>query len=102
MSIIFVVKKIQKLKKMSTFQYLLFLLVIILLQFYIAKLVILFGGVKNSFTYIMLLTIITGSFVFGPIGGIILGMTGGLFLGPFTPLNSELLIMQNTYNWILE
>lgn len=100
MSIIFVVKKIQKLKKMSTFQYLLFLLIIISLQFYIAKLVILFGGVKNSFTYIMLLTMITGSFVFGPIGGIILGMTGGLFLGPFTPLNSELLIMQTPHNWI--
>lgn len=100
MSIIFVVKYIQKLKKMSIFQYSLFILLIILLQFYIAELVILFGGVKNSFPYIMILTIITGSFVFGPIGGIILGMTGGLFLGPLTPMNSELLIMQNLSNWV--
>lgn len=100
MSVIFVVKYIQKLKKMSTFQYSIFILLIISLQLYIADLIATFGGAKSSLTYLMLLTIITGSFVFGPVGGTILGLTGGLFLGPLMPLNSKILIMQNMFNWV--
>ncbi|WP_259381407.1 GGDEF domain-containing phosphodiesterase [Psychrilyobacter sp. S5] len=70
------------------------------LQIFVADLVNSFGGVKSSLSYLMLLTIITGSFVLGPAGGLIFALTGGLFLGPFMPMNSELSLMQNSPNWI--
>lgn len=97
MSIISVVNYI---KKMSIFQYSLFVLLIISLQIFVADLIDSLGGVKSSLSYLMLLTIITGSFVLGSTGGLILGLTGGLFLGPFMPMNSDLSLMQNPPNWI--
>ena len=99
MSVISMVEGIKKFRKMNVFKCLFFITSIILLQAVVANFVYLSGGTKSSFVYLMLFTIITGSFIFGPTGGWVFGLTGGIFLGPLMPMDSQSLLMQDLSNW---
>ena len=76
------------------------ILAIILLQISVFILVYKTGGIKYSYSHIMYLVIILSSFFFGAIGGTLFGITGGLILGPYMPLNTATMEMQLAYNYL--
>lgn len=58
------------------------------------------GGIKYVYSHSMYVPIIVSSLFFGIKGGIIAGLTGGLVLGPFMPIDVITGEMQQTINWI--
>ena len=90
---------ISLIKKMNNYTYLSIAIFIILLQYALSLLIFNLGGVKLSLPYLMVLIIIIGSSILGAQGGFLLGLAGGIFLGPFMPLDVETVIMQDFSNW---
>ncbi len=57
------------------------------------------GGTHYSYTHIMYVPIIIGTFLFGMKGGILFALISGLALGPFMPENVSLGTMQSMVGW---
>jgi EAL domain-containing protein (putative c-di-GMP-specific phosphodiesterase class I)/GGDEF domain-containing protein len=85
MNVIAIIEKIIAWGKTSILKKIMLMSLIISVQIFIAFMIFNLGGTKTSFAYFMLLTVILGSFFFGPEGGSFLGLTGGFLLGPFMP-----------------
>jgi putative nucleotidyltransferase with HDIG domain len=58
------------------------------------------GGTKGAYVHSLYLPILVSAYSFGTWGGIVSGLVGGLFSGPFMPLDVNVGIMQEPYNWI--
>ena len=58
------------------------------------------GGVKYAALHILYLPIIFAALVFGPLGGVLAGMVGGLLIGPFMPLDVLTGEPQTLANWL--
>ncbi|MCC3143998.1 EAL domain-containing protein [Halanaerobium sp. Z-7514] len=88
-----------KLKKMKNKTILLksFLLIFILA---IGILVYFTGGTKNSYAHLIYLPIVISGYFYGLKGGIIAAVISGFVLGPLMPIDSEIMLMQQTQNWL--
>lgn len=58
------------------------------------------GGVKFSYLHSMYLPVLLAGFVFGMRGGLLIGLLGGVAIGPFMPINAATGEMQDTLNWV--
>jgi len=58
------------------------------------------GGIKYVYSHSMYIPIILAGFVFGPRGGIIAGLLGGIALGHFMPINVATGESQELANWL--
>ncbi len=58
------------------------------------------GGTKEAYLHLMYIPVIFSGFLFGPKGGLVAGILGGLVLGPFMPHNVANQIPQETIIWI--
>lgn len=66
----------------------------------VALLVLVTGGVKYVFSHSMYLPILFSAAVFGPVGGVVAGLAGGLALGPLMPIDTQTGEMQDLLNWL--
>ena len=74
-------------------------LFIMSLQIMIYKVVYMTGGAKYSYAQAMYIPLILGSLFFGVMGGFVFGLSSGLILGPFMPLDTVTMEMQDMINW---
>jgi EAL domain-containing protein (putative c-di-GMP-specific phosphodiesterase class I)/GGDEF domain-containing protein len=58
------------------------------------------GGIKFVYSHSMYLAILLSGFIFGVRGGLIVGLIGGITLGPFMPIDVATGEQQNTINWL--
>ncbi|ABM61127.1 putative bifunctional diguanylate cyclase/phosphodiesterase [Halorhodospira halophila] len=58
------------------------------------------GGIQYAFSHIMYLPVLLGAALFGPPGGVLAGLAGGLALGPWMPIDTASGEMQEPLNWI--
>ncbi|MBG0786275.1 MAG: EAL domain-containing protein [Anaerolineaceae bacterium] len=58
------------------------------------------GGIKYVFSHTMYLPILLAAYFFGPSGGILAGLFGGLVLGPIMPISVSTGEMQDLMNWL--
>lgn len=58
------------------------------------------GGIKYVYSHSMYIPIALAGIIFGYKGGIIIGLIGGLALGPWMPISTETMEMQETINWV--
>lgn len=58
------------------------------------------GGVRFSYLHFMYVPVVLCGFAFGVPGGILAGITGGLLLGPYMPIDTSTGEMQATLNWV--
>ncbi len=58
------------------------------------------GGIKYVFSHSMYVPVILAAIVFGFKGGIVVGILGGLAIGPFMPIDTTTGEAQNTINWV--
>jgi len=58
------------------------------------------GGIKFVYSHSMYIPVLLSGFVFGFRGGVLMGLVGGLALGPFMPIDVETGEMQETVNWL--
>lgn len=63
-------------------------------------LVYLTGGIKYVYSHSMYLAIIFGAFSHGAKGGAVIGILGGIALGPFMPIDVATGEHQQTINWL--
>ncbi len=75
-------------------------LVIILLLIGCAPLVYYTGGIKYVYAHTMYLPIVLAAIFFKVKGGVIVGLIGGIILGPFMPIDTLTGELQETANWI--
>lgn len=66
----------------------------------VTVLVWLTGGIKYVYSHSMYIPIALAGIIFGYKGGIIFGVIGGIALGPWMPINTETMEMQETVNWL--
>jgi EAL domain-containing protein (putative c-di-GMP-specific phosphodiesterase class I)/GGDEF domain-containing protein len=57
------------------------------------------GGTRYSYLHIIYIPILITAYYYKGIGGFIAGITAGIVLGPFMPINAETMLMQDTLNW---
>lgn len=57
------------------------------------------GGTRFSYAHLIYLPIILAAYFYKIKGGISAAVIGGLFLGPFMPINTETMAMQAIENW---
>ena len=100
MNIILLISRISDWTALKGLKKILVILAILFLQISVFILVYKTGGIKYSYSHIMYLVIILSSFFFGAIGGTLFGITGGLILGPYMPLNTATMEMQLPYNYL--
>lgn len=74
-----------------------FLLIFILL---IGALVYYTGGTRNSYAHLIYLPIVLSGYFYGLKGGITAAVISGLVLGPFMPIDTETMLMQQPQNWL--
>ena len=58
------------------------------------------GGIKYVFSHTMYLPILLAAYYFGLPGGVIVGLIGGLVLGPMMPISVSTGEMQDLVNWL--
>ncbi|WP_411359682.1 putative bifunctional diguanylate cyclase/phosphodiesterase [Pseudidiomarina salilacus] len=58
------------------------------------------GGIKYVYSHSMYIPIAIAGIVFGYKGGVIIALAGGLALGPWMPINTATMEMQDTINWV--
>lgn len=58
------------------------------------------GEIKYVFSHTMYVPIVLSAIFFGARGGILIGILGGLVLGPLMPINTITGEMQNTVHWV--
>ena len=100
MSVILLIKHLSNWTALKGFRKILAISAILILQAGVYTLVYRTGGIKYSYSHMMYLVIIISSFFFGPIGGILFGVTGGFILGPYMPMNTATMEMQLPYNYL--
>lgn len=66
----------------------------------VTALVWLTGGIKYVYSHSMYIPIALAGIIFGYRGGIIVGLIGGVALGPWMPINTDTMEMQETINWL--
>ena len=57
------------------------------------------GGIKFVYSHTMYLPIVVLAIMYGPIGGIIAALFGGILLGPFMPISVDTGEAQDFANW---
>ncbi|WP_133960277.1 putative bifunctional diguanylate cyclase/phosphodiesterase [Halanaerobium saccharolyticum] len=57
------------------------------------------GGTRFSYAHLIYVPIILAAYFYKIKGGVITAVTGGLFLGPFMPLNTDTMVSQGLENW---
>lgn len=96
-----------QIKRQKTYQKLklyekktLFLISAILSLLILVTLVVYFtGGTRFSYAHLIYLPIILAAYFYKIKGGVIAAFSGGLFLGPYMPINTQTMIMQGLENW---
>ncbi|WP_156099523.1 hypothetical protein [Pseudidiomarina atlantica] len=58
------------------------------------------GGIKYVYSHSRYIPIAIAGIVFGYKGGMIIALAGGLALGPWMPINTATMEMQDTINWV--
>ncbi len=58
------------------------------------------GGIKFVYSHSMYIPILLSAFVFGIKGGVLIGLIGGIALGPFMPIDVVTGEMQEMANWL--
>lgn len=58
------------------------------------------GGIKYVFSHSMYIPIALAGIIFGYKGGIFFGLTGGVALGPWMPIDTVTMELQQTLNWV--
>jgi diguanylate cyclase len=58
------------------------------------------GGIKYVYSHSMYLPIVLAGMVYGGKGGVLVGILGGITLGPFMPIDVETGEAQETLNWL--
>ncbi len=76
------------------------ILIISVSSILITLMIYLLGGVHIVIAHIMYIPIIYSARVFKIPGGIIMGIAGGLLLGPFMPLDTQTDMHQELFNWV--
>jgi PAS domain S-box-containing protein len=74
--------------------------ILIVLVGSVSLLVYFTGGVKFAYSHFMYIPILLAGFVFGVRGGVLVGLLGGVFLGPFMPLSVRTGEIQDMANWL--
>lgn len=77
------------------------IILILALELFIGSIVFATGGTKYVYLHIMYFPIFLGSLTFGYLGGISFGITAGLILGPYMPIETSIMSMQPLNNWLL-
>ena len=86
--------EIQKYKKDNKVVFL-----IILTYILSALLVYYTGGTRHSYLHIIYIPILITAYYYKGVGGFIAGILAGITLGPFMPINTNTMLMQDTFNW---
>lgn len=73
--------------------------IIILAYILSAFLVYYTGGTRHSYLHIIYIPILITAYYYKGIGGFIAGIVAGIVLGPFMPINTNTMLMQDTVNW---
>lgn len=58
------------------------------------------GGIKYVYSHSMYIPVLLSGFVFGVKGGVVVGLIGGVALGPFMPIDVLTGERQDTLNWL--
>lgn len=58
------------------------------------------GGIKYVYSHSMYIPVLLSGFFFGVKGGVIVGLVGGIALGPFMPIDVHTGESQDTLNWL--
>jgi predicted signal transduction protein with EAL and GGDEF domain len=58
------------------------------------------GGIRYAYSHLIYVPVVIGGFAFGPLGGILAGIAGGLALGPLMPMDTSTGEMQAVLNWL--
>ncbi|MNR82654.1 Oxygen sensor protein DosP [compost metagenome] len=74
--------------------------ILIVLVYGIYHLVYITGGIKFVYSHSMYLAILAAGFVYGMRGGLLMGLVGGIVLGPFMPIDVITGEQQATLNWL--
>ncbi|NLN50845.1 MAG: EAL domain-containing protein [Acholeplasmataceae bacterium] len=88
-------------RKISNFKSIVLKVVILLVMFLVSVLVYFSGGTKSAISHLMYIPIVLSGFLFGYKWAFFLSLIGGLFLGPFMPLDVSLNVKQDLANWII-
>ena len=57
------------------------------------------GGTKQSYLHIIYIPILISAYYYKGWGGFSAGIIAGIILGPFMPINTETMVMQDAMNW---
>lgn len=74
---------------------------LVVLEYSIAALVYSTGGTARVYLQLMYLPVVLAGLLFGPAGGVIAGVLGGLLVGPWMPLQVETNQSQPTLAWVM-
>ncbi|MGM0446254.1 MAG: EAL domain-containing protein, partial [Bacillota bacterium] len=73
---------------------------IIILAYFLAALLVYYtGGTRHSYLHIIYIPILITAYYYKGLGGFIAGIAAGLVLGPFMPINTDTMLMQDIVNW---
>lgn len=75
-------------------------LLLLFLLISVTMLVCFTGGSKYVYSHTMYFVILVASIFFGMKGGLVIGLLGGILLGPLMPLEVDKGIMQDASNWV--
>ncbi len=59
------------------------------------------GGTQSAFPHLFYIPVLIGSFFFGPLGGVVVGVVAGIVCGPAMPLDTERDIPQPVSGWLV-
>ncbi len=75
------------------------IILIAFIFFLSASLVLYTGGTKHSYLHIIYIPILLSAYFYKGWGGFIAGIIAGIILGPFMPINTANMAMQEAMNW---
>lgn len=76
-------------------------IIVILMPLLVYLLVYVTGGIKYSYSHLMYVAIILAATRLGPVMGVVIGIYGGILLGPLMPLDIDTGTSQQFINWFL-
>lgn len=75
-------------------------LIFIGLIFFLSALIVFYtGGTKHSYLHIIYIPILLSAFFYKGWGGFVAGIIAGIIMGPFMPINTATMAMQEVVNW---
>ncbi len=74
---------------------------IIILAYILAGFLVYYtGGTRQSYLHVIYIPILITAYYYKRLGGFLAGIAAGIILGPFMPLNTETMLMQEAVNWL--